>query len=604
MSSHQSHSSSSTASDLFARANALWEAERFEEALEGYRAVLRLDSRHAGANRAMAMIADIACQGKMAVEYMERAVAAEPGNARYRLEYGTFLLAVRRLGAAREQLEEAVRLDPSDAEACNQLGALLNLLGLSCEAEKPLRRSLAIEPGSHYAHTNLGAALTNQARLKEATGAFRRALELAPGYPISGSNYLFSLCYSPTIGNEELFREHRLWEQRLRQHRPDDFPAVVRRIPAKRHPERIGYVSADFRAHSVAWFIEPVLRHHDRDRFRVYGYANVAAPDRVTGRLRGLCDEWRDIRGMDNTGVAEMIRADGIDVLVDLSGHTAENRLPVFLRAAAPVQVSWLGYPATTGLTTIDYRLTDSVADPMGEDRYHSERLYRLPEGFLCYQPPEDAPDPGEVPCMSKGRVTFGSFNNIPKVSPEVVATWARLLLEVPGSCLFLKSRSFADAGICDRFRRQFAEHGIEGDRLVLAQFTASRREHLAAYGRIDIALDTFPYTGTTTTFEALWMGVPVVSLRGVRHASRVGADILQRLGQGQLVAENRERYISIARDLAGDRRRLQALRGSLRPALLDSPLCDGVGFTRSLEQAFCHMWQERRMNGADRPGT
>jgi predicted O-linked N-acetylglucosamine transferase (SPINDLY family) len=306
-----------------------------------------------------------------------------------------------------------------------------------------------------------------------------------------------------------------------------------------------------------------------------------------------LCDHWRPIIGLSNRAIADQVRQDGIDILVDLAGHTAENRLPVFAYKPAPVQVTWLGYPGTTGMPVMDFRLTDDIADPPGEaDKYHSETLVRLPQGFLCYGPPEDAPDVSGLPARQNGHITFGSFNNLPKINPEVIALWSRLLDQVAGSRLLLKSKQFTDEYIRQRFLDLFSACGIAAERLTLLPRVDSTVGHLAIYHQVDIGLDPFPYNGTTITCEALWMGVPVITLRGDRHAGRVGASILTRMGLEDLVSESQDQYVETGIKLAKDMNSIENLRTNLRSRMQSSDLCDGRSFARIIEISFQKLWQ------------
>ncbi|HEY6837624.1 MAG TPA: hypothetical protein VI389_02660, partial [Geobacteraceae bacterium] len=301
---------------------------------------------------------------------------------------------------------------------------------------------------------------------------------------------------------------------------------------------------------------------------------------------------WRDVHGMGDAALADLIRADGIDILVDLAGHTSGNRLRMFTLKPAPVQVTWLGYPATTGLAAMDYRITDAVADPEGSaDRLHTERLVRLSHGFLCYAPPQEAPPLSPPPCEENGFITFGSFNNPAKMGRETLNLWGDVLRDVPGSRLFLKNKIFAEKKTCRFFLDRLAEAGIQPQRVTFAPHTPSLEGHLGCYGSVDIALDTFPYNGTTTTCEALWMGVPLVTLSGDRHASRVGSSLLSRLGLEELVARTPEEFGVLTVGLASDRARLTALRSTLRGRMQTSPLCDTTLFAMQMEAAYRQMW-------------
>jgi protein O-GlcNAc transferase len=357
---------------------------------------------------------------------------------------------------------------------------------------------------------------------------------------------------------------------------------------------RIGYVSPDFKTHSVSYFIESLISSHDRRQFEVFCYAEVPNPDNKTDHLRKLADGWRSIVEMAMNDVVDCIRGDGIDILVDLTGHTANNRLQVFTKRPAPLQVTWLGYPNTTGLSAMDYRLIDAITDPEGPgDDLHSEQLVRMPNGFLCYTPDVEAPSVKVPPALSNGIVTFGSFNNLSKITSSTLSAWARILEATPNSRLLLKNFSLADAQTRQRYLALFAERGINTKRVEFLNYIPSKSGHLESYNRIDISLDTFPYNGTTTTCEALWMGVPVICLRGDRHAARVGASILTRVGQPDLIAETVDDYVAVAGALAKDQVRLTTLRRSLRPTMAASPLCDAQGFTLDVETAFKNMWRE-----------
>ena len=314
--------------------------------------------------------------------------------------------------------------------------------------------------------------------------------------------------------------------------------------------------------------------------------------------LRGCeryADHWLVTVGLSDDDLAERIRTDGIDILVDLAGHTAKNRLGVFARKPAPVQVTWLGYPNTTGLKAIDYRLVDAVTDPVGQaDAWASESLVRLEGGFLCYAGSKDAPEPTMPPCLTTGTVTFGSFNNPAKLSEATLDTWARLLARLPQARLLLKGNPFADAATRALFLSRLSERGVAAERVELVAWLPSEATHLALYNRVDVALDPFPYNGTTTTCEALWMGVPVVTLRGDRHAGRVGASLLTQVGLTDWIAGSVEEYLQIAATLAGNPQHLNDLRRTLRPRLAASPLCDGRAFARKIEATYRTMWQLR----------
>jgi len=367
-------------------------------------------------------------------------------------------------------------------------------------------------------------------------------------------------------------------------------------------------VSPDFRNHSVARFFLPLLEGHDRGAVEIACYAELARSDAVSERIRSLADRWSPTVGLSHDELAARIRGDAIDVLVDLAGHTSDNRLLTFARTPAPVQATWLGYPGTTGVAAIGWRFSDAECEPPGDaDRRSSERIWRLPHGFHCFAPPADAPAVAPPPCAARGSVTFGSFNNFLKLAPETIALWGRVLAAMPGAQLLLKSNFVFDAAAHQRHLERFAAAGIDPSRIVILPYMPDERAHLAAYGEIDVALDPFPYNGTTTTCEALWMGVPVVTLRGDRHAARVGASLLTRVGLPDLIAGDEAAYIAVAAALAAAPQRLAALRAGLRAQVAASPLCDAGGFARAVEDAYRAMWRawcEAEDSAAGRAGV
>ena len=455
-----------------------------------------------------------------------------------------------------------------------------------------------------------------QGNLDDAAACFEGSLARAPRSAESYDNLLVTINYLPDYSRGAIFEMHRDFDTRFGQ--PLARAAMLHTNSVDRDRRlRVGYVSPDFKAHSVAFFVTPVLRHHDHDRFEVFGYHNSRHSDGVTEALRHECDHWREIASLTDEEVAGIIRRDEVDILVDLTGHTAFNRLLTFARKPAPVQVTWLGYPNTTGLAAIDYRVTDDWTDPPGDaDRYYTERLIRLPTTFSCYSPPGDCPEVSPLPVATNGFVTFGSLNNFSKIHPEVVGVWIRLLEAVPQSRLILVynggSKSWLD-NIIHRVRssaeipfaalramsnlrlarKAFATSGISASRIKILRGSPSSVVHLQNYQKIDIALDPFPYNGTTTTCESLWMGLPVIALEGDTHAQRVSSGILNNVGLGELSARSHEEYLAIARRLSEDKRNLAALRATLRPMMSGSSLMDGREFTANLESAYRSMWEE-----------
>ncbi|MBT5415959.1 MAG: tetratricopeptide repeat protein [Rhodospirillaceae bacterium] len=599
---------------------------RTEDAIRHHKEALRLDARYHEAHHGLAECHRSRDEHAQAAAAYRRALEIAPDFIHSMNGLAISLAAVGNHEEAEKLYRRAIGIKSDFAEAHVNLANLLKLRGRRKEAEAHFEKALALQPRSLPALVNLGNLYKDEGRIAEAIGKYKDVLALQPGFAPAHnnlanlykdrgesaealeqfrlairsdptlvdahSNLLLGLHYTAEATPEEIYREHLAWarahadplqgEHRLHANDPDP----ERRI-------RIGYVSPDFRRHPVAYFMEPVLENHDRARFEIVCYANVERPDPVTKRLREKADLWRDLRGVRDDQAAALARRDGIDILVDLAGHTAFSRMRMFARKPAPVQVSWLGYPNTTGLAAMDYRLSDTYADPPGPaDRLHTERIVRLPHGFHCFRPPAEAPEPGPLPMAATGHPTFASFNMLSKVTKEVVAAWSRILAALPEARFVLKAPPLADAETRAHFARLFEAEGIAAERVEMLGYLPDPADHLALYNRIDLALDTFPYNGATTTCEALWMGVPVVSFAGANHVARVGLSLLSNLGLDELVARDADGYVELARALARTPDRIAGLRGGLRARMNAASLLDGPGFTRDLEAAYRTMWE------------
>jgi predicted O-linked N-acetylglucosamine transferase (SPINDLY family) len=599
---------------------------RLDEAAAGYRRALEIKPDSAEAlNNLGLTLADLG-RPLEAEECYRRALAIKPTYARANNNLGLVLFALDRFNEAEVCYRRALEATPSYAEALSNLGLTLRSLDRLNEAEACHRRALVIRPDLAQAHYNLGNVLQDQCRLHEAGACFRnalsikpdfawalsnlgttllgrglsdesevchrRAIAIRPDYAELHSNLLHSLNYHAGEHHSEVLADYQAYEERFSLSHRDKWCIHNNDLDANRRL-KVGYVSPDLRRHSAAYFIEPLLREHDHELTEVFCYAHVARPDQITARLRRFADHWISSVGLSDDDLAQRITEDRIDILVDLAGHTANNRLPVFARKPAPVQITWLGYPNTTGLSAMDYRFVDAVTDPPGEaDLWAQETLIRLEDGFLCYAPPPDAPKPASPPCLASGTVTFGSFNNAAKLSAATFDTWAALLARIPGSRLLAKDKSFTDAACKAAFLARVSQRGVDPGRVTLLGFVQSLEHHLAVYNQVDIALDPFPYNGTTTTCEALWMGVPVVTLRGDRHAGRVGASLLTHTGLRELIGFSVEHYLDIAAALAGDPARLIGLRQTMRERLTASPLCNAQAFARKIEFTYRRLWQ------------
>ena len=532
-------------------------------------------------------------QGKneVAIASFRQSLARDPTRAEVHYNLANALRGQRDLDAAASGYLAAIAAQADFVDAHFHLGNVLAEQGQVEAAADRFQATVEIRPDHAGAFYNLGNARTDQGRLDEAVAAYRRAITIDPGFWEAHSNLLWTLQYMDNVAPQAAFAEALRFAARHEAPlRVGWAPHPNPRDPSRRL--RVGYVSADFRRHSVAYFAESLLEHHDRAQFELFCYYNNAGADAVTRRFIALADHWVPCRDLDDAALATRIRQDGIDILVDLAGHTAHHRLLAFARKPAPVQVTYLGYPATTGISAIDYRITDVHADPPeAGDAYYTERLVRLPETFLCYRPPETSMAVQATPALRNGYVTFGSFNALPKITPRVVALWSRILMTLPTAHIFLKSAGFERAETRERFLRMFESHGVVPGRITLAGKEASFDAHLFRYHQIDIGLDPFPYNGTTTTFEAMWMGVPTVTLRGDRHATRVGASLLANAGARELIAATEEAYLQIAAELAGDVAGLDSTRSRMRERLESSRLLDATGLARQIESAYRMMW-------------
>jgi protein O-GlcNAc transferase len=575
--------------------NVLRDQGKLDEVVAACRQAIRLNPGLAAAHCNLG--AALQGQGKLdeAIAAYGLAIGLKPDMAEGFYNLGSALYDQGNLDDAITAYRQALRLKPDYAEAYSNLGCALRDQDRLDEAVGACREAIGLKPQYAEAHMNLGGALYEHGKLAEAIAACRQAIALKPNYAAWSSHLLMIQNYDERLSATTSFEAHRDWDERHGRGGP--WPVAYGNVRSVGRRLKVGYVSPDFRQHSVAHFLEPLLRNHVRNEIEVFCYAEVSWPDAVTERFMQLADHWVTTVGMSDEAVAERIGSDRIDILVDLAGHTAsghaaKSRLLVFARKPAPIQVTWLGYPNTTGLTAIDYRLVDAVTDPEGEaDALASETLVRLPGGFLCYGGHDGAPAPGPAPCLATGTVTFGSFNSPPKLSAATLDAWAQVLARLPQARLLLKGKPFADAATRALYLGRLAERGVAPERVELAAWLPDQ-SHLALYDHIDIALDPFPYNGTTTTCQALWMGVPAVALRGDRHASRVGASLLTQIGLTDLIADSVEAYVETAVALAGDPARLADLRHSLRPLMAASPLCDAAGFARKIEQAYRTMWQ------------
>ena len=477
----------------------------------------------------------------------------------------------------------------ASAAASLEAGNALKAQGKLAAALDAYRAGAAAHPENLLLRGAIANTLSASWRMDECIAACAEASALAPDILEVFSGYLLYSHYASHPQPGALADAHRRYGETIARLIPPRFDFDGRGADPERRL-RVGYVSRDFCSHSVASFLEPVVALHDRSRYEVCCYYVRGFRDATTDRFAALADSWRVVPTLDARTLATRIHADGIDILVDLAGHTLGNRLAVFAQRPAPVQMTWLGYPDTTGVPTIDYRITDAIADPPGAERFHGERVLRLPGAFLAYKPPPETPP--IAPRPRPGPLVFGCFNMIMKVNEPLLDAWARILAAVPESRMLMKSSLLDYDETAARLRERFAARGIAPERIELRPWAQARTAHLEAYNEVDIALDTYPYNGTTTTCEALWMGVPVVTLTGETHMSRVGSTVLAAAGLPEYIATNADDYVRHALTLAGD----PGLRGDLardmRARLERSALFDHRGFTRGLENAYREAWR------------
>jgi len=613
---------------LNAYGNILRIAGTFDQALEVLQQALAVSSDSAEVHNNLGLVLTLKNRWEEAEEHFRAAVAARPDLPVISNNHGALLLRMFRFEDAIAALGNAAARDPNYDEALCNLGVAHYMLGQAtqaievysrvvarspdngfarfglastlledqrlAEAETEIRRAIAVDPDNAMAHNTLGVLLLDQHFITPAREAMKAAADKNTiSAPVFYSNYAFASLYEPDITNDDVLAIHKEFAARFATTVPEPSrPHVNARDPDRKLT--LAYMSSDFRTHSVAYFFEALMEKHDREKFRIVLYSNTSRKDRVTEEMKKAADVWVETLGLTDDAFAKRIREDQVDILVDLGGHTSGNRLPVAARGVAPVQVEYLGYPETTGVTAMQYRFTDAHTDPVGvADGYSVEKLIRLPECFHCYRPHAKAPSPSPAPHVAKGYVTYASFNVLPKVNDRTIAAWSEILKAVPTARFYIKCKQLRDPTVQERIRGDFARFGVDPARIDMEAFVPSVRDHLSQYGLVDLALDTFPYNGTTTTCEAMWMGVPVLTIAGTNHRSRVGVSLLAAMGLSkECVAASVDDYIERAIAWGKKPGFLAEIRQKLRPRMAASPLRDEVGFTRTLESAYRDVWR------------
>jgi len=559
---------------------------RVDAAIAAVRLHLKIKPRDLAAGRMLGVLLQRAAHYEQAVQHLERVVALEPRDLESRYELGLALIAAQRWKEAQTQFETMLSQDPECVSAFIMLPLVHVELGDTAKAIECGRRAMELGPTIPAAAGNLLFALLRAGESEEAVHAAQRCLAETPTEHKLRSMMLYAM-NNLSLPSEAITEAHREYGRRT--------TATMRSVRTPAEPDRkirIGLLSGDLRDHSVTFFLEPVLAHApDSVEFEAFSTAGLSQHDATTKRLRERLTGWHDCGALAPDALESRIRTRDIDVLIELSGHAGEPKLLSLVEKPAPVIISAIGYPNTTGVPAVDWRVVDSITDPPGSEHLCTERLLRLDPCFLCYSPPKEAPEPA-MPAED-APITFGSFNNAAKIGPASIELWARVLKAVPGSRLLLKSQTLSDAAGRARIEKRFVEAGIEASRLELVAYSKTRQEHLQLYGRVHMALDTTPYNGTTTTCEALWMGVPVVAMLGDRHAARVSASLLHAAGHAELVAKDAEAFVQLASTLAQDRARLSTLRANLRDELHASPLCDAPAYAARFHAAIRDCWKQ-----------
>lgn len=573
-------------------------AGRFAEAETAFRSALEIDPNSAKAHNNLGNALKELGRFSDAEACYRRALALQPGSTEALCNLGNIIWEARRLADAEACYRRAIEINPELVEAHCGLGNALLDAERFAEAEHAYRRALELDPDSARAHNNLAKTFKDTNRYAEGVTCLRRALAIDPDYLEARSNLLFSMLYDTGTAQQYSC-------EAVEYGRAASAKVTVRHTAwfCPEHPERlrVGIVSGDLCHHPVGYFLEGVLAGLDETRIELIAYPTRLKDDDLTARLRQHFARWQPLAGLGDEAAARLIREDGIHVLLDLSGHTGHNRLPVFAWKPAPVQATWLGYSASTGLAEMDYLIADAHVAPPEEEGQFTEKIWRLPDTYLCLTAPGEAVEIGPPPALAAGIVTFGSFNNLSKMSDATVALWSKILHAVPESLLLLKAKQLRDPAVREATARRYAACGIGPERLLLEGMIPKREDHLAAYNRMDIALDPFPYAGTTTSVETLWMGVPFLTRRGDRFVAHVGESIARNAGLPEWIAADDDEYVAKAAAFASDLEALTGLRAGLREKVLASPLFDAPRFARNLEDALWGMWEGRRPEAGSR---
>lgn len=573
-------------------ANVLGQSGRLEQAIAHYRRALELRADYIDAQGNLAGALRAAGKADEALTAYRAAARLRPNDAEFHRAIGDLCRQKRDLPAAIAAYRQALALRPNDAQALDGLGAVLYRCGQPDEAREALTRAIALQPDLPQAHINLGNVLRELGEVDEAIKSYRRAVEICND-PAADSNLVYALYFHPAYDGPAILREHLRW---ARQH-AEPLANQIKphgNIPDPNRRLRIGYVSPDFREHVLSLHFVPLFANHDHQQFEVFFYSGVTQPDALTQRMRGYADVWRDAAHLSDEQLADLVRSDRIDILVDLTMHMANGRPLLFARKPAPIQIACDAYPGTTGLSTVDYRLTDPYIDPPGEhDDWYTEESIRLPDSFWVYDPLTSEPPVNPLPAFANGHVSFGALHIYAKLNDRMIRLYARVLNAVPGSRLLMLG---PPGSVRQRVVATMAKEGITADRIEFAP-RQPRAKYLELYHRIDIHLDTLPYNAHATALDSFWMGVPMVTLVGQTLVGRAGWCYLNNLKLTELAAQTEDQFVRIAKELASDLDRLAKLRATLRSTMESSPLMNGKKFADAVATIYREAWRKWCMN-------
>ena len=578
------------ADSYFNRGIAFQNLMQFNDAVNSFNKAIQLKSDYADAygNRGNAL--KELGQLDKAIKNYNKVIQLKPDYAEAYGNRGNVLKELGQLDEAIENYNKAIQLKPDFVDAYNNLGGALKELGQLDEAIKNYNKAIQLKPDHINAYINLGAALSSQGQLDESIKIYNKAIQLNPNDSDVHSNLLMTLNYTTDLDPTHAITMARKFGKFVTENAQMHFSNYQGLSAPKKL--RVGFVSGDLCRHPVGHFLESVLSHINPDRIELIAYSNSNIIDDLSKRIKPFFSKWKSIYNQSDEAVANIIHSDKIHILVDLSGHTASNRLPVFGWNPAPIQVSWLGYFATTGLNEMDYLLGDPYVTPPEYDSHFTEKVWRLPKTRWCFTPPNVNINVAELPALNNGYITFGCFNNLTKMNDEVVELWSKVLNSIPNSRLLLKAKQFSDKSAQENVIQRFNIQGVKSERITLEE-PEKREKYFAAYNQIDIALDPFPFTGGTTSVECLWMGVPVLTLAGDSLVSRQGVGILMNIGLPDWIADNKKEYIAKSILFASDLEKLATLRSGLRRQIITSPLFDAQSFAQDFEKSLWEMWDQ-----------